>query len=78
MKVEATDNQSLASGKISNSKSLHQIKQESGFSLHKSMLSRKMTNLWEKGEGKKGNLSYLKMKAAVNMSHPRIAIDGAP
>ena len=46
--------------------------------LQKSMLARKDTLKWEGGQGKKGNLSYLKMKAVVNMSHPRIAKDDEP
>jgi hypothetical protein len=47
-----------------------------GATIHKSMIMRKSTNNWKQGEGKKGNLSFLKMKANTNMKHPRITIDG--
>jgi len=51
---------------------------ERGATLHKSMVMRKSTNNWQQGQGKKGNLSYLKMKANMNMKHPRIIINGEP
>ena len=40
------------------------------------MLQRAETKNWERGTGKNQNLSYPKMKAAVNLKHPRMVING--
>lgn len=53
-------------------------KQERGKSLHQSMISRSATKRWSTGQGKKGNLSFLKMKANENLKHPRIVVKGEP
>jgi hypothetical protein len=42
------------------------------------MLSRKTTKKWEQGAGKKGNLSFEKMKANANSKHPRKIINREP
>jgi hypothetical protein len=62
----------------SQNKSAHEMQAERGDLVHKSMMIKKKTNSWETGYGKKGNLSYAKMRAAVNLRHPRVNVDGEP
>ena len=46
--------------------------------MHKSILERRETKNWGKGGGTKGNLSYDKLIAAINLKHPRQIRDGVP
>ena len=50
--------------------------QQSAESLHIDMISRSATKQWERGAGQQANLSYLKLKAVINLKHPRMVIDG--
>jgi len=73
-------NKSVKSQKsgISSEKKSYFEKHTAGQEIHKSMVARKQTHKWEQGQGKKGNLSFLKMKANTNMKHPRIIENGEP
>lgn len=46
--------------------------------MHKSIMQRRETNNWGKGGGNKGNLSYDKLIASINLKHPRHIKDGEP
>ena len=46
-------------------------KVEKGEQMHKSIMERRETRKWGKGSGNKGNLSYDKLIAAINLKHPR-------
>lgn len=47
------------------------IKVNQGQAMHRSILERRETKNWGKGGGAKGNLSYDKLIAAINLKHPR-------
>ena len=47
------------------------VKLEKGAEMHKSIMERRETRKWGKGGGNKGNLSYDKLIAAINLKHPR-------
>jgi hypothetical protein len=46
--------------------------------MHKSIMDRRQTKNWSKGGGNKGNLSYDKLLASINLKHPRHMKDGEP
>ena len=54
------------------------IKVNQGQATHMSILERRETKNWGKGGGTKGNLSYDKLIAAINLKHPRQIRDGVP
>jgi hypothetical protein len=52
------------------------LKLNQGQAMHRSILERRETKKWGKGSGPKGNLSYDKLEATINLKHPRQIKDG--